>query len=101
MSDETSQESEAQPRPTRDPLRRSRTSGAWFAVAGLGIVLLLLVVFILQNTQSVEVSFFGWDGHAPLAVAMLIATIAGLFLALVAGSLRIIQLRRRVRRTKA
>jgi uncharacterized integral membrane protein len=86
---------------TRDPLRRSRTSGAWLSVAGLGIVLLLLIIFILQNTQSVQVTFLGWNGHAPLAVSLLIATLAGLFLALVAGSLRIIQLRRRVRRTKA
>ena len=101
MSDEPSQDTDEQPRPGRDPLRRSRTSGAWFAVAGLGIVLLLLVVFILQNTQSVEVSFLGWNGHAPLAVSLLIATVAGLFLALVAGSLRILQLRRRVRRTKS
>ena len=87
-------------KPTRDPLRRSKTSGAWLSVAGLGLVLLLLIIFILQNTQSVQVSFLGWDGHAPLAVSLLIATLAGLFLALVAGSLRIIQLRRRVRRTK-
>lgn len=84
----------------RDPLRGSRTSGAWLSVAALGIVLLLLIIFMLQNTQSVEVSFLGWDGHAPLAVSLLIATVAGLFLALVAGSLRIIQLRRRIRRTK-
>jgi uncharacterized integral membrane protein len=64
----------------------------------LGLVLLLLIVFIAQNTQSVNVSFFGWDGQTPLAVALLIATTAGLFLATVAGSLRILQLRRRVRR---
>ena len=101
MSDEPSQDTEEQARPGRDPLRRSRTSGAWFAVAGLGIVLLLMIIFILQNTQSVEVSFLGWNGHAPLAVSLLIATVAGLFLALVAGSLRILQLRRRVRRTKS
>jgi len=88
-------------RPGRDPLRRSKTSGAWLSVAGLGLVLLLLIIFILQNTQSVQVTFLGWDGHAPLAVSLLIATLAGLFLALVAGSLRIIQLRRRVRRTKS
>jgi uncharacterized integral membrane protein len=88
-------------RPTRDPLRGSRTSGAWLSVVGLGLVLLLLIIFILQNTQSVQVTFLGWNGHAPLAVSLLIATLAGLFLALVAGSLRIIQLRRRVRRTKS
>ena len=92
---------EAPTRPTRDPLRGSKTSGAWISVAGLGVVLLLLIIFILQNTQSVEVTFLGWNGHAPLAVSLLIATVAGLFLALVAGSLRIIQLRRRVRRTKS
>jgi uncharacterized integral membrane protein len=96
--DPTPEPEEAPPR--RDPLRGSKTSGAWLSVAALGLVLLLLIIFILQNTQSVEVTFLGWDGHAPLAVSLLVATVAGLFLALVAGSLRIIQLRRRVRRTK-
>jgi len=85
-------------RETKDPLRGSRTSGIWAAVVGLGLVLLLLVIFIAQNTQSVSVSFLGWSGQTPLAVALLIATAAGLFLSAVAGSLRILQLRRRVRR---
>ena len=91
---------EAAAAPTKDPLRGSRTSGIWVAVVGLGLVLLLLVIFIAQNTQSVSVSFLGWSGQAPLAVALLIATVAGLFLTAVAGSLRILQLRRRVRRDK-
>jgi len=86
--------------PTKDPLRGSRTSGIWAAVVGLGVVLILLVIFIAQNTQSVSVSFLGWSGSAPLAVSLLIATAAGLFLAAVAGSLRILQLRTRVRRDK-
>ncbi len=86
--------------PAQDPLRGSRTSGFWAAVVGLGIVLLLLIIFIAQNTQSVSVSFLAWSGTAPLAVSLLIATAAGLFLAAVAGSLRILQLRRRVRREK-
>ena len=81
-----------------DPLRGSRTSGLWVAVVALGLVLLLLIIFIAQNTQNVNVSFLGWDGQTPLAVALLIATTAGLFVAAVAGTLRIWQLRRRVRR---
>lgn len=80
------------------PLRGSRTSGTWLAVLGMLVVLLLLAVFIIQNTQSVEISFFGWNGRAPLAAALLIATVAGLFVAAVAGALRILQLRRRVKR---
>jgi uncharacterized integral membrane protein len=82
----------------KDPLRGSRTSGTWVAVVALVVVLVLLAIFILQNTQSVEVSYFGWSGHAPLAAALLIAVAAGLVIAVIAGSMRILQLRRRVRR---
>src|SRR5690242_6420759 len=81
-----------------DPLRRSRTSRAWVAVVCLAVLLLLLVVFIAQNTQRVQVSFLGWGGRAPLAVSLLVAALIGVVIAVVAGSLRILQLRRRVRR---
>ena len=84
----------------KDPLRGSRTSGVWLAVAALAILLILLVIFIAQNTQDVHVSYLGWDGEAPLAVTLMIAAIAGIDITAVAGSLRIIQLRRRVRRTR-
>ena len=83
----------------KDPLRRSRTSGAFVAVIALGLLLVLLVVFIAQNTQDVRVSFLAWDGTTPLAVALLIAAIGGILLTAVAGVLRIWQLRRRVRRS--
>lgn len=85
-------------RPTADPLRGSRTSGTWLAVVALLAVLLLLAIFVIQNTQSVEIAFLGWNGDAPLAAALLIATVAGLAIAAAAGALRILQLRRRVRR---
>ena len=71
---------------TKDPLRGSRTSGFWVAVVSFGVVLLLLIIFITQNTDEVNVEFLSWEGDAPLAVTLLIATTAGLFLAAVAGS---------------
>jgi uncharacterized integral membrane protein len=83
-----------------DPLRGSRTSGFWTAVIVLAVLLLLLAIFILQNTQSVRISFLGFDGHAPLAAALLIATVAGAFVVACAGALRILQLRRRVKRER-
>ena len=82
----------------KDPLRGSRTSGIWLAVVASGLILVLLIIFIAQNTDPASIRFLGWEGETPLAVALLIATVAGLFLAAVAGSLRILQLRRRVRR---
>ena len=66
----------------------------------LVVVLVLLAIFILQNTQKVEISFLGWTGSAPLAAALLTATAAGRALAGAAGSLRILQLRRRVKRDR-
>ena len=83
-----------------DPLRGSRTSGVWLAVVTGGIILVLLIIFIAQNTEPTTIEFLGWEGETPLAVALLIGTVAGLFLAALAGSLRILQLRRRVRRDK-
>ncbi|MFZ2014443.1 MAG: lipopolysaccharide assembly protein LapA domain-containing protein [Nocardioides sp.] len=84
-----------------DPLRSSRTSRSWVSLGALVVVLILLVVFIAQNTQQVEVSFLGWNGHPPLSVALLVAAIGGATLAIIVGTLRILQVRRRVRRSRS
>lgn len=83
-----------------DPLRGSRTSGIWLAVAVLVLLLILLAIFVLQNTQSVEVSFLGWNGSAPLSASLLIAAVVGMVIAGTAGALRVLQLRRRVKRER-
>jgi uncharacterized integral membrane protein len=95
---ETSPDATQEGAEREDPLRRSRTSVLWLATIGLGLVLILLVVLILQNTQQVKVSFLWWEGTPPLAAALLIAAAAGILLTAIAGSLRILQLRRRVKR---
>jgi uncharacterized integral membrane protein len=97
----TEQEPTAEsPTTAKDPLRRSRTSGAWLGVVAAAVLLLLLVVFIAQNTQDVQISFLWVDGSAPLSVALLIAAVIGIALTAVVGTLRILQLRRRVRRDR-
>jgi uncharacterized integral membrane protein len=88
----------AAPASRKDPLRRSRTSGAWTAVVVAAVLLLLLIVFIAQNTDDAHISFLGWDGGVPLAVALLIAAASGVIITALVGTLRIWQLRRRVRR---
>ena len=65
-------------------------------------MLVLLVIFIVQNTTSVPLEFLWLDGTVSLSVALLIATAVGMTIAALVGSLRILQLRRRVKReTKA
>jgi uncharacterized integral membrane protein len=88
------------PKPGHDPLDRTRTSGAWTAVVVAGLFLVLLVIFIAQNTDPVHVAFLGWDGEPPLAVTILIAAALGVIITGAVGTLRILQLRRRVRRER-
>ena len=99
MSTDQSSNREA-PTTEHDPLRGSRTSGTWIAVIVLSLLLVLLAIFILQNTQKVEVSFLGWNGQAPLAATLLIAAAGGALVVATAGVLRILQLRRRVKRQR-
>lgn len=73
--------------------RRTGLSFAWTAgIVGL-VVLILLLIFILENLHSVRVSFLGANGRLPLGVALLLAAIAGAAILALLGVLRILQLR--------
>jgi lipopolysaccharide assembly protein A len=72
-------------------------SGAWTALF-IGIVaLVLILVFILQNLQSVDVYFLIFHWHLPLAVALLFAMVLGAVVVLAFGAGRILQLRMAMR----
>ena len=75
---------------------RSRAGAVWVGICAAAIVLVALIVFMLQNTQPVLVSFLGMAGTVPLALALLIAGVGVGIIALVVGSIRIAQLRRRL-----
>ena len=66
-------------------------------IAGFAI-LIVVVIFIIQNTHAVNISFLGAHLHLSLAVALLLAAIAGALLMAAAGTARITQLRRIMRR---
>jgi uncharacterized integral membrane protein len=79
-------------------IRRTRIGGAWTAAVLFAVVLLLLLIFILENGQKVAVTFFGATGHLPLGVALLLAAVLGILLIVVPGTARIVQLRVTARR---
>jgi uncharacterized integral membrane protein len=74
--------------------RRTRLSGAWTAIVVGLIGLVVILIFILQNQQSVEVRFLAFSGRLPLAVALLFALILGAVIVFAFGAARILQLRR-------
>jgi lipopolysaccharide assembly protein A len=79
-------------------IKRTRTSGIWVSVGFFAVVLLLLLIFILQNGTDVGVSYLGMHGHVPLGVALLLAAVCGVLLVVLAGAARISQLRTTARR---
>ena len=86
------------PLPPQHRIKRTRTSGIWVAVGFFGVILLLLLIFILQNGTQVSVSYLGMHGHLPLGVALLLAAVCGVLLVVLAGAARISQLRATARR---
>jgi len=80
-----------------NPLGRTRVSGIWVGIIIFAIVLILLLVFVLQNTMKVSIHYLGFNGHISLAVAMLLSAVAGVLLTAIAGTLRILQLRKRLK----
>ncbi|MBB3098492.1 putative integral membrane protein [Actinoplanes campanulatus] len=59
---------------------------------------MVLIVFMVQNTRRVEVTFLWTHTSLPLALALLIAAVGATILAVVVGTARITQLRRLYRR---
>jgi uncharacterized integral membrane protein len=70
----------------------------WLASALFALVLLLLLIFILENGNKVEISYFGAHGHMPLGVALLLSAVLGILLVVIPGTGRIVQLRMTARR---
>ena len=56
--------------------------------------------FILENTRSVKISYFGASTHIALGVALLLAAARGALLIAAVGTLRITQLRRHNKRQR-
>jgi uncharacterized integral membrane protein len=77
-----------------EPERRVTRAGMiWAAVASALVVLVLLIAFILQNQELVQVKFFGLEGAVSLGMSLFIAAVGGGVLVAMAGAARIIQLR--------
>jgi len=80
---------------TRTKISSMRTG----LIAGT-VALIVVLIFIIQNAHAVSISFLGAHLRLSLAVALLIAAIAGTLVMAAAGTARITQLRRIMRRDR-
>ena len=68
-------------------------------IAGVAI-LIVVMIFIIQNARAVNISFLGAHLQLSLAVALLLAAVAGALVMAAAGTARITQLRQIMRRDR-
>ncbi|GAA4476703.1 lipopolysaccharide assembly protein LapA domain-containing protein [Enteractinococcus fodinae] len=85
--------------PTLDEHQKQGFTGAtWIALILGALVLIMLLIFILQNNVPADFAYLGWAFTLPLGVAMLFAAIAGMLIMGLFGSVRLFKLGRRVRK---
>jgi uncharacterized integral membrane protein len=91
----------AQPAPgltSTGKVRRTRVSAWWAGLIIAAVILIALLIFITQNSGRVSVQYLGAHGSVSLAVALLLAAIAGVLLVAVPGTARIVQLRQALKK---
>ncbi|MCT1437339.1 LapA family protein [Brachybacterium paraconglomeratum] len=74
------------------PSSGGKTATTWIALILGAIVLVLLLIFVIQNNVSARFQYFGAEFDLPLGVAMLLAAIAGALVMALVGSVRMIQM---------
>ncbi|TDC91619.1 DUF1049 domain-containing protein [Saccharopolyspora aridisoli] len=79
---------------------RSRTGVLWTALAIAGVVLVFLLIFVAQNFAAVTVHFLGLEFSLPIGLALLFAAIIGGVLVWLAGTARMIQMRRAAKKAR-
>lgn len=75
-------------------LKSSRSGALYFGLIVAALLSVIVLIFILQNSDSTTIRFFGFEGQFPIGVAMLLAAVTGILIVAVPGSVRILQLRR-------
>jgi uncharacterized integral membrane protein len=87
--------------PPQTAVKYTRTASLWSSLTVGFLILIVLLVFIVQNPSDAPVNFFGWHWTLPLGVQVLLAAIGGGLVTVLAGTARIFQLRRAAKKNLA
>ena len=96
----TSPQMPAAPSPPSAARMHTRISGMRTSLIAAVAGLIVVMIFIIQNAHAVNISFLGAHLRLSLAVALFLAAIAGALIMAAAGTARITQLRRIMRRDR-
>lgn len=102
-SEDPAEELVPRPQVSTDPQldqhqKQGITGATWIALILGALILIMLLIFILQNNVPADFAYLGWTFQLPLGIAMLFAAIAGVLVMALFGSVRLYKLGHRVRK---
>jgi uncharacterized integral membrane protein len=72
----------------------TRAAALWTSLILGFLILIVLLIFITQNTASTPFTFLTWHWNLPLGVAILLAAVCGGLITALVSAARMFQLRR-------
>ncbi len=72
----------------------TRAAALWSSLILGFLILIVLLIFITQNTASTPFTFLSWHWNLPLGVAILLAAVGGGLITALVSAARMFQLRR-------
>ena len=81
------------------PVKGSFAGGTWIALIAGALLLIVLLVFIMQNQNQVDLVLFAWNFRFPAGIGFLLAAIGGALIMALVGGVRMFQLRRQIIKT--
>lgn len=72
----------------------TRAGALWSSLVLGFLILIVLLIFIAQNTANTLFTFLNWHWNLPLGVAILLAAVCGGLITALVSAARIFQLRR-------
>ena len=81
------------------PVKGSFAGGTWIAMIAGALLLIVLLVFIMQNQNQVDLVLFAWNFRFPAGIGFLLAAIGGALIMALVGGVRMLQLRRQIIKT--
>jgi uncharacterized integral membrane protein len=87
--------------PPKSAVKYTRAASLWSSLTAGFLILIVLLIFITQNTASAQFAFLNLRWTLPLGVAILLAAVCGGLITVLAGTARIYQLRRAAKKNLA
>lgn len=79
----------------------TRAAALWSSLVAGFLILIVLLIFITQNTATTDFTFLAWHWSLPLGVAILLAAVVGGLITVAVGTARMLQLRRAAKKQHA